>query len=460
MRVYLYLRFKVLSVCQKGTIVATGISKREQHSTDAISARDFHGNPIPLPGAGATVTLSYARKACLEDITRSLAHSFIQIGKSKQLSLQEIPDNTFVLGDNFFVLNRLLHDEKKVTLFYLDPPFGTGLNFESRNLEHAYGDSMVDATYLEFMRQRLILMWECLTDDGSIYLHIGHKMLAHLKILMDEIFGAKNFRNLVTRRKCSSKNFTRNQFANLNDYILFYSKSKRYKWNQPGLAPDKKWIQKEYPKIDKFGRRYKLVPVHAPGTRRGETGQPWQGKLPPPGKHWQYAPTKLDELDQQGDIHWSRNGNPRRKVYWTLGKKTALTDYWDSFRDAHHQSVKITGYPTEKNLEMLKVIVGASSEPNDLVVDPFCGSGTALHAARDLGRRYLGIDASFSAARATMRRMRHGLEPMGDFVFREKDSLAELPLATPNEATTECNLVSDGRFFERYGDEITKIAAI
>ena len=440
--------------------MATGISRREQHSIDAKTALDFHDNPLPLPNEEAIVTLSYTSKAQVEDITRCHSCNFIQVDKNEQHSIRRIPDNTFVLGDNFVVLNCLLHEGTKVTLFYLDPPYGTGLNFESRNLEHAYKDNMADAPYLEFMRQRLILMRECLTDDGSIYVQIGHKMLAHLKILMDEIFGAENFRNLITRRKCSSKNFTRNQFANLNDYILFYSRSKRYKWNQPGIAPDATWIEREYPRKDQLGRRYKLVPVHAPGTRKGETGQPWRGKLPPPGKHWQYIPTRLDKLDWQGDIHWSRNGNPRRKVYWTVGKKTALTDYWDKYRDAHHQSVKITGYPTEKNLEMLKVIVGASSEPDDLVVDPFCGSATTLHAARDLGRRYLGIDASFSAARATLRRMRRGLEPMGDFVNREKNLLAELPLVTADRANGECKLVSDGRLLDRYGEEIKEMAMI
>ena len=97
--------------------------------------------------------------------------------------------------------------------------------FKCRELKHAYKDNMGEAEYLEFMRRRLILMRECLEDNGSIYVHIGHQMLAHLKVVMDEIFGANNFRNLITRRKCSSKNFTRNQYANLNDYILFYTKN-------------------------------------------------------------------------------------------------------------------------------------------------------------------------------------------------------------------------------------------
>ena len=141
--------------------------------------------------------------------------------------------------------------------------------------------------------------------------------------------------------------------------------------------------------------------------------------MPPPGKHWQYAPEKLDEFDRNGEMHWSRNGNPRRKVYLGDDKRVPLTDYWTKFRDAHHQSIKITGYPTEKNLEMLRVIVASGTEPGDVVLDPFCGSGSTLHAAHDLGRQWIGFDESFTAAETTIKRLRHGVQPMGDYVDRK-----------------------------------------
>lgn len=441
--------------------MATGITKREQHSQDAISVLDFYREPTPLPPSDASVTLSYPNKANRSDIIRPMSRKFLMIDGQATTEVVTLPENAFVLDDNFFVLNELIREHVKVSLYYLDPPYGTGFDFHSRDLEHAYKDSMGLAAYIEFMRRRLILMRETMADDGSIYVHIGHQMLAHLKVIMDEIFGPDNFRNLITRRKCSSKNFTSKQYANINDYILFYSKSKTYKWNQPGIAPGQEWIEKEYPKIDSLGRRYKLVPVHAPGTRRGETGQPWRDMMPPPGKHWQYSPSKLEEFDRQGDIHWSRNGNPRRKVYWASDKKTALTDYWDQYRDAHHQSIRITGYPTEKNLEMVKMIVGASSEEGDLVVDPFCGSGTTLHAARDLGRRYLGVDASFSAAKATLRRMRHGLEPMGDYVGSRTPKPKNMSLPLPDRSLTQsCSFVVDSQLLDAYQDEIIQISEI
>ena len=377
-----------------------------------------------------------------------------------------------VLSDNFYALHSLVDQGLKATLVYLDPPFCTGMEFQSRRLQHAYTDKLGEAAYTEFMRRRLVLLREVLTDDGSIYLHIGHQMVGHLKTLMDEVFGRRGFRNLIIRRKCSSKNFTSRQYANIHDYILFYTRSRNYKWNQPGEKPDDAWIDREYPKVDSRGR-YKLVPVHAPGTRRGETGKPWRGKDPPPGKHWQYPPSKLDELDDRGEIHWSRNGNPRRKVYLEPGKLVALTDYWSKFRDAHHQSVCITGYPTEKNLEMLKVIISASSDPGDLVIDPFCGSGTTLEAAHAGRRKWVGIDESFAALKATLSRLRHGTQTMGDYVDRKTpkplDNAAQLfPSDEQSEPSTSTSCLSppefallvDAELLDDYGDEIKEIAAI
>lgn len=440
--------------------MATGITKREQHSQDAYTVSELFREPLPLPDNGAGFELAYPNKATDEEILCAEPRRFLKLtGNAAQET--SIGSGMFILDDNYFVLNQMVADGNKANLFYLDPPYGTGLDFQSRDLKHAYKDSMGQAAYLEFMRRRLILMREAMASDGSIYVHIGHHMLGHLKVLMDEIFGADNFRNIITRRKCSSKNFTKKQYANINDYILFYSKGRSYKWNQPGVEPEQAWIEKEYPKIDSIGRRYKLVPIHAPGTRRGETGQPWRGMMPPPGKHWQYAPSKLEELDFQGDIHWSRNGNPRRKVYWSADKKTALTDYWDQFRDAHHQSIQITGYPTEKNLSMLKMLVEASSDPGDLVMDPFCGSGTTLHAARDLGREFIGVDASFAAARATLVRMRHGLNPMGDYVKKKESDVVQLALVEEEHTVAQqCAFVVDGRLLAAFENELLEISGV
>lgn len=397
--------------------VATGVPKTKQNDLDVLTLRSFE-KMNKTPKSKTKIEISYPGKTEESIILEKQDLLFYDITSEEISKHNTLLDNSFCLCDNFYGLHGLINSNKKATLIYMDPPYATGMDFISKDLEVAYKDNMDEAEYLEYLRRRLILSREVLSDDGSIYLHIGYQMVSHVKLIMDEVFGKSNFRNIITRRKCSSKNYTKKQYANINDFILFYSKSDHYKWFQPGVTPDKEWIEKEYNKIDERGT-YKLVPIHAPGVRNGATGKEWRGMLPPQGKHWQYTPETLDELDASGMMHWSKNGNPRKKVYLTKDKKIPLTDYWQNYRDAHHQSIMITGYPTEKNLDMLKMIVSASSEPGDLVLDPFCGSGTTLHAARDLGRRWIGMDQSITAAKSTIKRMNTGMEKMGDYVKKK-----------------------------------------
>src|SRR5437763_14599679 len=105
--------------------------------------------------------------------------------------------------------------------------------------------------------------------------------------------------------------------------------------------------------------------------------------LPPPGKHWQFTPEKLEEMDRRGKIYWSPNGNPRRKIFLDESKGIPVQDLWLNYRDAHNQNIKITGYPTEKNPDILRRIIEASSDPGDLVLDCFAGSGTTLSVASE-----------------------------------------------------------------------------
>jgi len=393
--------------------MATGVQNAKKISPD-LTIRSFESS-TKGPKKSTKIEISYPGKSDESVILEKQVTSFIEINDFTMTLTDKIPDNSFCLCDNFYGLHSLINSKKKATLVYMDPPYATGMDFISKDLELAYSDNMDDAVYLEYLRRRLVLTREVLSDDGSLYLHIGHQMVSHVKVMLDEIFGKENFRNVITRRKCSSKNSTKKQYPNIHDYILFYSKTNNYKWNQPGIKPDQEWIAKEYNKKDENGL-YKLVPIHAPGVRNGLTGQEWKGMFPPKGKHWQYTPEKLDELDKNGLIYWSKNGNPRKKVYLTDDKTIPLTDYWIDFRDAHHQSIMITGYPTEKNLDMLKTIILASSEPGDLVIDPFCGSGTTLHAARDTNRAWIGMDESIIAAKSTIKRMNVGMKKMGDYV--------------------------------------------
>ena len=398
--------------------MATGIVRGEKSGDDAISRELLTDATLPLPDHSSEVSLRLENRLPDEEVLAPSSHALVRYSKRQFRVAREVKPDALLLSDNYWGMKSLLRQFRgAVGLIYLDPPFQTGMEFESRQRKHAYKDVLARAPYLEFMRRRFVLMRELLADTGTIYVHIGHQMVFHLKVVMDEVFGASHFINLVVRRKCSSKNYTRNQYPNLHDYILFYSKTRNYKFHQPRIEPSQEWIEREYPKIDKrTGRRFKLVPIHAPGVRYGESGQPWRGINPPPGKHWQLKPSKLEQLDANGDIHWSKNGNPRRKV-WLLSDKTVpRTDYWSEFRDAHHQSVKGTGYPTEKNFRMMREIVASGTDPGDLVLDPFCGSGTTLHAASELGRRWIGIDDSFAAFEALFSRFNEGVKALGDFV--------------------------------------------
>lgn len=328
-------------------------------------------------------------------------------------------DNRLYHADNLAVLAALAQDKAvagKVKLVYIDPPFATATAFESRKQQHAYNDHLVGPAFVESLRERLILIHRLLADDGSLYLHLDERMAFHFRIILNEIFGEQNFRNCITRKKCNPKNYTRKTYGNVTDYILFYSKTDTYVWNRPIETWDEDRAAKEYQYVDEHGRRYKKVPVHAPGVRNGETGKPWRGKLPPPGKHWQYPPATLDKMDARGEIYWSPTGNPRRKIYLENSAGIPLQNIWMDMRDAHNQNIHITGYPTEKPPALLARIIEASSNPGDLVMDCYAGSGTTLAVASRLGRRWIGVDRSDEAIKTTLHRFKLGTARMGDFV--------------------------------------------
>lgn len=387
--------------------MATGISKSKWNSN--INKETL------LPEGSPEVSLTYAGKSSEKEVLSIEPANLTLLWQN----VDERP-NRLYYGDNLSILASLLYDSAikgKVRLVYIDPPFATKTVFQSRSQDDAYQDLLAGAHYIEFLRKRLILLRELLADDGSIYIHLDMNMAFHIKIVMDEIFGERNFRNWITRKKCNPKNYTRKSYGNISDYILFYTKSDDYAWTRPYKEWTPERVAKEYQYVEeKTGRRYKKVPIHAPGVRNGATGQPWRGLKPPPGKHWQYTPEKLDEMEARGEIYWSPNGNPRRKVYLDDSPGIPIQDIWLNFRDAHNQNIKITGYPTEKNPDLLSLIIQASSKPDDIVLDCFCGSGTTLDMASQLNRRWLGIDNSPTAIETILYRFAKGLEPMGDFV--------------------------------------------
>ena len=399
--------------------MATGVSKTKWNG-DELNVPDKLEN---------SVSLSYPGKRSAREILQTKPGEFelIYDGANNQ--------KTLYYGDNLPVLATLLKNPqvyKKVRLIYIDPPFATGSVFQSRTQQDAYADLLAGANYLEFLRHRLILLRELLADDGSIYVHLDSNMAFHVKILMDEIFGPQNFRNWITRKKCNPKNYTRKTYGNISDYILFYTKTDQYVWHRAYEDWTEEQIAKEYQYIEEeTGRRYKKVPIHAPGERNGATGKTWRGMAPPPGKHWQYTPDRLEEMDARGEIYWSPNGNPRRKVYLDDSDGKPVQDIWLKYRDAHNQNIHITGYPTEKNPDLLALIIQASSNPGDLVLDCFAGSGTTLAVSDQLGRNWIGIDNSSTAIATILKRFEIGTQPMGDFVTAKKK---EPPLTLTQQA--------------------------
>jgi len=262
--------------------MATGVPRsRWKNDESSVAPESRNGTPIHL---------AYEGKRAEKDVLKTSPADLVVAWSGEGA-------NRLYYGDNLPVLAALLQDRDvcgKVRLVYIDPPYSTSSIFQSRNQANAYTDLLAGAQYVEFMRERLILLREILADDGSIYVHLDENMAFHIKVIMDEVFGGNNFRNWITRKKCNPKNYTRKTYGNVADYILFYTKTDDYVWHRPveGWTPER--AAREYSYVEEStGRRYKKVPVHAPGVRHGKTGKQWRGMSPPPGKHWQYTPDKL-----------------------------------------------------------------------------------------------------------------------------------------------------------------------
>ena len=376
--------------------------------------------------------LNYEGKKNEKEILENINPIFL-----KSISGNPQAKSKLIKGDNLAVIKYLIDKYElkgKIDLVYIDPPFSTNNIFRmskdkansisrSNGDNIAYADSLIGPEYLEFIRERLILLKELLSDKGSIYVHIDYKIGHYIKVLMDEIFGRKNFLNDLTRIKCNPKNFKRKAYGNIKDMVLFYSKAGNHIWNNPKAPMSEEDLKRLFKKTDKCGRKYTTIPLHAPGeTINGQTGQPWRGIMPPKGRHWRSSPFILEELDKQGLIEWSKTGVPRKKIYADENGGKKIQDILE-FKDLQNPS-----YPTEKNLELLKLIINASSNKNSFVLDCFCGSGTTLKAAQELGRNWIGIDKSEEAINVALKKLtpkQKTLSIKNEFEYLEQVSISE-----------------------------------
>lgn len=342
----------------------------------------------------------YKNKKAIEEIENIIDG---QRNNIRQLPINISNSGIYIFGDNFDGMVQLLNKfENSIDLVYIDPPFNTKGAFyydeevtstisTSKNNLVAYHDDMDVEEYLEFIRERLVLIRRLLSPRGTLYFHIDYKVGHYIKLILDEVFGIENFVSDIARVKSNPKNFSRRAYGNEKDLILVYSKQKNKNiFNDIRIKLEKSELDKLYRKVDSDGRKYTTVPCHAPGeTNKGVTGSYWNGMLPPKGRHWRYSPDKLTELDQAGCIEWSKNQVPRVIKYASEHRGKKIQDVWKNYKDPQRPL-----YPTEKNMEMLEMIVQQSSNENSVIMDCFCGSGSFLEAGKKHNRYVIGIDKS------------------------------------------------------------------
>jgi len=355
-----------------------------------ISNNSITGEPqISYLKKSKNCILDYPNKSDEFEIRHSHTKGTIKLVEEQH----NFKDNKFIFGDNLLVLKSLLDTHfGKIDLIYIDPPFATGRDFNTINDDKAYSDKLIDSEFLEFIRKRLILLKDLLSENGSIYLHIDKKIGHYVKIVMDEIFGYNNFINDITRIKCNPKNFSRNAYGNYSDMVLFYAKNRdKNIWNEVKEKMFEGKRKELFPKKHSKLGYYTTNPIHAPGkTIDGDTGKEWKGLLPPKGRHWRYRRQVLTELDNKGLIEWSSTGNPRKIVLASEHKGFKVQDIWE-FKD---KGLSYVDYPTQKNFDFLERIIRNSSNEQSIVLDCFAGSGSTLKVAQKLNRKWIGVDNS------------------------------------------------------------------
>ena len=307
-------------------------------------------------------------------------------------------------GDNLDQLQKL--PDHSVDLIYIDPPFNSNRNYEvfwgETKEKRAFEDRHASTqAYIEFMRPRCVQLHRVLKPTGSFYYHCDWHASHYVKIMLDQIFGQNSFQNEIVWRRTMAKSQTFNAFPNNHDTIFFYTGKERHVFHRQFRPHSKERIETHYRYVEEgTGRRYSLDNLTAEGTRNGASGMPFRGiDIAAKGNHWKFTVDKLDEMDKAGRIYWPKKagGMPRLKRYLDEQKGVQVDTVWENIPPINSQAREALGYPTQKPLALLERIINASSNPNDIVLDAFCGCGTALVAAEQLGRQWIGIDVSPTA---------------------------------------------------------------
>jgi DNA modification methylase len=353
--------------------------------------------------------------------------------------------NRLYYGDNLEVLRNEIKDES-VDLVYLDPPFNSQATYNvlfkapSGEQSHAqieafedtwhWGDSAESAfdevmkcgntdaaellravrsflkendmmAYITMLAVRLVELHRVLKPRGSLYLHCDPTASHYLKLLLDSVFGPKNYTNEIVWQRTNARS-TRGRWPRIHDVILLYAKGENFTFNTTeSVVGTYKLPHTLITGVD--GKKYQTYELTAPGlTKEGESGKPWRGFDPSEmGRHWANNDATMEDWDSDGLIHWPKDGGfPRRRAaepFDPSSRAVVVGDTWTDLDRINQTAKERLGYPTQKPLALLERIVEGSSNEGDLILDPFCGCGTTIHAAQKLSRRWIGIDITHLA---------------------------------------------------------------
>ncbi|MES2210092.1 MAG: DNA methyltransferase [Chloroflexota bacterium] len=259
-------------------------------------------------------------------------------------------------------------------------------------LRSGIGENQMMA-YLVEMAVRLVELHRVLKPTGSLYLHCDPTASHYLRVVLDGIFGPENFLAEIVWKRTTTHSDAKRWSPDF-DTILCYSKSSAFMFNPTYLTDSDEYQASEYRFRDPDGRAFALGDIASPNPRPNLMYE-WRGHLPPP-KGWRFSLETMERLDAEGRIFDRGPGKrPRVKRYLDEMKGTRAGSVWTDLPNVHPWSNERLGYPTQKPLALLERIISASSNPGDIVLDPFCGCGTALVAAKKLGRRWIGIDITY-----------------------------------------------------------------
>lgn len=371
-------------------------------------------------------------------------------------------DNLLFYGDNLDVLRRHLADES-VDLVYLDPPFKSDHNYNvlfaakdgtqaaaqiqafedtwrwDESAARAFaetveqGGAVADVllaferfipasdmlAYLAMMAPRLVELRRVLKPTGSLYLHCDPTASHYLKLLLDAVFGPERFLNEITWKRSHAHSDTkqgRRAYGNISDVLLFYTASDDYTFNTQFTAYTQEYIDKYFRYRDETGRRYWLDNLTGPGG--AAKGNPYY-EVMGVSRYWRYSKKRMQALIAEGRVVQSKPGNvPQYKRYLDDTPGIPLQSIWVDIPPINMMAKERLGYPTQKPMELLERIINTSSNPSDVVLDPFCGCGTTVAAAQKLGRRWIGIDITHLAIGLIKARLRdaHGDEAKYDVI--------------------------------------------